>query len=334
MHLIFHRTEYRPPSTAPVKGKDPREKLADAVAGAILLPRTVIEEELGFYRNRWIPEPVLLDTLEPNVEAIASLNPDVILDTRSDNSQERHDLLEPIAPVVGPPPGVEVTYGTTWQQQTRQVAQVVGEEERGEELVTELEDRFEQIREENPEFADLTIAVGAYFDGQYGAYVPGDTRADVLAELGFEYKPELVEMADGSFYADLSSELVEELDADLTVVFPIGDVVETLNEDPVLRGIGSAEDGRLIIGINEWQHFGRDLDGDGLTNHTIVGEVDLRSGSVTHFAHGGYAADYFGPHIYGYAVEYSTGRDLNGDADTDDDVWFAIHITAAAGTPL
>jgi iron complex transport system substrate-binding protein len=192
-------------------------------------------------------EPVQLDTMEPNVEAIASLNPDVILDTRSDNSQERHDIVAPIAPVVGPPPEVEVTYGTTWQQQTRQVAQVLGEDERGEELVTELEDRFAELREDNPDFADLTIAVGAYFDGQYGAYVPGDTRVDVLTELGFEYKPELVEMADGAFYVDLSAELVEELDADLTIVFPIGDVVETLNEDPVLQGIGSAEDDRLLV---------------------------------------------------------------------------------------
>jgi iron complex transport system substrate-binding protein len=192
-------------------------------------------------------EPVLLDTMEPNVEAIASLNPDVILDTRSDNSQERHDLLDPIAPVVGPPPGVEVTYGTTWQQQTRQVAQVVGEEERGEELVTELEDRFEQIREDNPEFADLTIAVGAYFDGRYGAYVPGDGRVDLLQGLGLQYKSEVTDMAEGAFYVDLSPELVEVLDADLTIVFPIGDVVDTLNEDPVLQGIGSAEADRLII---------------------------------------------------------------------------------------
>ncbi|WP_049573326.1 ABC transporter substrate-binding protein [Nocardiopsis sp. SBT366] len=194
-------------------------------------------------------EPSQLGTMEPNIEAIASLEPDVILDTRSDNSQDRHDLLSPVAPVVGPPPEVEVTYGTTWQQQTRQVAQVLGEEERGEELVTELEGRFEELRGDNPEFADLTIAVGAYFDGQYGAYVPGDTRVDVLTELGFEYKPELVEMADGAFYTDLSAELVEELDADLTIVFPIGDAetTEFLKEDPVLQGIPSAEAGRLIV---------------------------------------------------------------------------------------
>ncbi|MFE0265608.1 ABC transporter substrate-binding protein [Nocardiopsis alba] len=192
-------------------------------------------------------EPVELGTMEPNLEAIASLDPDVVLDTRSDNSAERNDLLEPVGPVVGPPPEVEVTYGTTWRQQTRQVAAALGEEARGEELVTELEERFESLREENPEFADTTIAVGAYFDGQYGAYVPGDTRVDVLTELGFEYDPDLVEKADGAFYLDLSPELVETLDADLTVIFPIGDTADLLHEDPVLQNIPSAEDGRLLI---------------------------------------------------------------------------------------
>lgn len=194
-------------------------------------------------------EPVEVGTMEPNIEAIASLEPDVILDTRSDNSQERRNTLTPIAPVVGAPPEVEVNYGTSWQQQTRQVAQVLGKEERGEELVTELEERFTQIREDNPEFADTTIAVGAYFDGQYGAYVPGDTRVDLLTELGFEYKSALAERVDGDFYTDLSAELVEELDADLTVVFPIGgpETGEFLHEDPVLQSIPSAKDDRLIV---------------------------------------------------------------------------------------
>ncbi|WP_306368758.1 ABC transporter substrate-binding protein [Nocardiopsis sp. CC223A] len=192
-------------------------------------------------------EPAQLATLEPNPEEVAVLEPDVILDTRSDHSQERYDLLSPIAPVVGPPPGVEVTYGTTWQEQTRQVARVLNEEELGEELIAELEGEFEALREENPEFADVTIAVGAYFDGQYGAYVPGDSRVDLLQDLGFEYKSEITDMADGAFYVGLSPELVEVLDADLTIVFPIGDVADTLEEDPVLQGIGSAQDGRLII---------------------------------------------------------------------------------------
>ena len=59
IHLIYHRSEYRRPTASTVKGKDPREKFADAVAGAVILPRSATEEELGFYQNRWIPEPVL-----------------------------------------------------------------------------------------------------------------------------------------------------------------------------------------------------------------------------------------------------------------------------------
>lgn len=197
--------------------------------------------------DRFDSEPVEVGTMEPNLEAIASLEPDVILDTRSDNSQERHDRLSPVAPVVGPPPGIEVTYGTTWQQQTRQIAQVLGEQERGEEIIGELEERFAQIREDNPDFAEMTLTVGAYFDGQYGAYVPGDTRADLLGELGFQYKPEVEDMAGDAFYFDLSPERLEVLDADLTVMFPLGGTADALREDPVLQNIPSAQDGRLLI---------------------------------------------------------------------------------------
>lgn len=194
-------------------------------------------------------EPVQLGTMEPNVEATASLEPDVILDTRSDLTQERYDMLSPVAPVVGPPPGVEITYGTTWQEQTRQVAAALDRQERGEELVTELEGRFADLREEHPEFADSTIAVGAYnYEGGFGAYVPGDTRTDLLTDLGFEYDSELADMADGAFYTDLSAENVQALDADLTVVFPLeAGAAEELESDPVLQGLDSAQDGRMIV---------------------------------------------------------------------------------------
>ena len=59
-HLVFHRKEYDAPGE-PVRKSDPREKLANHIAGAVLLPRTLVEGELKSYRNRWIPEPVLGD---------------------------------------------------------------------------------------------------------------------------------------------------------------------------------------------------------------------------------------------------------------------------------
>lgn len=59
-HLIFHHKEYRKPP-ARTKPTDPREKAANHLAGAILLPKNVLHKELRVYRDRWIPDPLLID---------------------------------------------------------------------------------------------------------------------------------------------------------------------------------------------------------------------------------------------------------------------------------
>lgn len=58
-HLICHRQDFLHPERAVASG--PREKLASHLAGAVLLPREVLERELHAFRNRWIPEAMLLD---------------------------------------------------------------------------------------------------------------------------------------------------------------------------------------------------------------------------------------------------------------------------------
>ncbi len=62
-HLIFHRKEYQAPATisAKVGRSDPREQAANFLAGAVLLPRNMIEGELHPYRNRWLPFSLLGD---------------------------------------------------------------------------------------------------------------------------------------------------------------------------------------------------------------------------------------------------------------------------------
>lgn len=60
-HLIFHRQEYRSPNEKAGGRSDPREKVANHFAGAVLLPQDVIRRELYGYRQRWLPEPLLAD---------------------------------------------------------------------------------------------------------------------------------------------------------------------------------------------------------------------------------------------------------------------------------
>jgi len=59
-HLIFHRQEYRI-AREKIKGTDPRESTANHFSGAVSLPPEVLKREIGAYKDRWIPEPLLID---------------------------------------------------------------------------------------------------------------------------------------------------------------------------------------------------------------------------------------------------------------------------------
>src|SRR3712207_6170087 len=80
--------------------------------------------------DEYTEDPEMIETLEPSFEAIAALEPDLILDTRSSGTQERYDLLSEIASTIGQREGVG-PYQTTWQQQL----------ERSEEHTSELQSR-------------------------------------------------------------------------------------------------------------------------------------------------------------------------------------------------
>ncbi|GAA4542698.1 iron-siderophore ABC transporter substrate-binding protein [Pseudonocardia xishanensis] len=192
--------------------------------------------------------PTILPTLELNYEQISALNPDLILNTRSDNTKEKFDELSRIAPTVSAPPGVTVQYGTTWEQQATQVAAALGRKEQGAALVADVNGAFAAAKAADPGFAGRTVGVGAFFSDSYGAYVQGDPRVDFLESLGFTNAPQIKsQAAGGSFYVSLARENIEQLSADLTILFPIGGDASPLKTDPVLNQIPAARAGHLLI---------------------------------------------------------------------------------------
>lgn len=192
--------------------------------------------------------PTMLGTYEVSAEEVAALEPDLILWTRSTNDQETYDQLSEIAPTVAAPEGTEIAYGTTWDGQTELVAEALGKAEQGQELIAETNAAFDAAVEEHPEFQDKTAAVGTLYSGQLGAYVDGDVRVDFMNRLGFVNDPEIQERAEaGQFSVDLSAENASVLDADLTVMFPIGETADVIEGEPVIANLPSARDGRLIV---------------------------------------------------------------------------------------
>jgi iron complex transport system substrate-binding protein len=196
--------------------------------------------------GRYDEAPEIIETLEPSLEAVAALEPDLILDTRSDGTQERYDALSAIAPVVGAPEGVGA-YQTTWQQQLDLVGQALGRVEEAERLQGELEQAFADAAAAHPEFDGTEVAVGAYTSEGFGAYVRGDTRVDFLETLGFTNDQAVQDLAGENFYVPLSEEQVPLLDAPLTVVFPIFVEPAQITGNPLWQTLGSVQQGNAVV---------------------------------------------------------------------------------------
>lgn len=112
-------------------------------------------------------EPTVLSSAELDFEAVAALDPDMIVGIFSDMTEEDYGLLSQIAPTVASPEEFP-DYGTPWRETTRIYGQVLGATDRAEELITDIDDRLAQIRAENPEFAEAEGVAAFYAGDQFG----------------------------------------------------------------------------------------------------------------------------------------------------------------------
>ena len=190
--------------------------------------------------------PELIETLEPSFEAIAALQPDLILDTRSDGTQERYDSLSAIAPTVGAPEGVG-PYQTTWQQQLELVGQALGRTDEAAALQADVDQQFADATAAHPEFEGTEVAVAAYTSEGFGAYVRGDGRVDFMESLGFTNAPAVQDLAGENFYVSVSEEQLPLLDADLTVAFPIFVDAGEITGNPLWQSIPSVRAGHSVV---------------------------------------------------------------------------------------
>ncbi|MFH9396414.1 iron-siderophore ABC transporter substrate-binding protein [Streptomyces sp. NPDC017556] len=191
-------------------------------------------------------KPELIGTMEPEFEKIASLQPDLILDTKSSGDQTRYDTLKKIAPTVGVPKGGD-QYKISWERQTTMIAAAMGVPEKGEKLIAETERKFEAAAEAHPEFKGKTITVGSRTSEGFGVYVGGTGRVDFVERLGFENNPKAEAQAGEGFSVSVSKENLDLLDADLTVMAPIGIPATDISGDPLYKAVPSVKAGNDIV---------------------------------------------------------------------------------------
>ncbi|SCX58240.1 iron complex transport system substrate-binding protein [Klenkia marina] len=129
-------------------------------------------------------EPTVLSTAEGlQYEAVAALDPDLIVATNAGLDQESYDTLSAIAPVVA---HTEQGYFEAWDVQTLAIGTALGKAEEAQEIVDDLHRQFAEAAAAHPEFAGVPAVFlqNAVYDGDLIAYQEGLSTA-FLTDLGF-----------------------------------------------------------------------------------------------------------------------------------------------------
>lgn len=162
----------------------------------------------------------------PNLEAIASVAPDLILaETYQVPDATTFERLNAIAPTVAPD---SEALNVDWDERLRTTAQALRREEEAEELITGISAAFAEVGEQVPDIGSRTYQWVRADPGQY-AFGNGS-----VLEL-FGLRP--ADNQDNTQTGDpLPLERTEELDADVLMVWaPTGEDRDRLAEDPLFQ---------------------------------------------------------------------------------------------------
>jgi iron complex transport system substrate-binding protein len=192
--------------------------------------------------------PVILAREGIDFEQVAALQPDLIMAVTAGLDQQQYDTLSRIAPTVVQP-AEYVDFGTPWQVQTRVTGQALGQPERAEELVAQVEARFAEAKAAHPDLTGRTLALsGPMYDGSYPFHATDDTRTRFFGALGMVVPPGLDAAAGDSFYGTVSRENAGMLNADV-LVWQAGSPQERaeIESDPILAAQPVVREGRALF---------------------------------------------------------------------------------------
>jgi iron complex transport system substrate-binding protein len=173
---------------------------------------------------------------EIDLEAVAALEPDLVVGVYSFMDQAVYDQLSGIAPTLAQTD--EYADGATpWQEQTLLTGRALGREDEARRLVEDVEGRFEQAIEENPALAGRSLAVDLTGVGS-GHYLLGadDLRTQFFSDLGFT----VPETSTG-----VSQERLDLLEADVLAVN--GYDRADADADALFSALDVVADGRAVL---------------------------------------------------------------------------------------
>jgi len=197
-------------------------------------------------------EPTVLTLTfgELDFEAVAALEPDLLIATHSGITETEYGTLAGIAPTLAQSADYP-DFGMPWQEQTRSIARALGREEQAEALIAEVDGAIADAAAANPEFAGATIAwASPGGDGTYWAVGPNTPPLRFLSALGFTLSDDLTAAIGDLDSAQISAEQLNLLDADVLIIQASTDEERTLiEEDALFQQLDAVQEGRTVFFI-------------------------------------------------------------------------------------
>lgn len=124
---------------------------------------------------------------ELNIEAIAALEPDLVLAPWSGITQDQFDKLSAFAPVVA---YEEQPWTITWEDQITVIGKAMGEEQKAAEEVDKIKARFADAAAQHPEYSDVSFSyIYNTGPGTLGVFLADEQRVAMVRGLGLQVDP-------------------------------------------------------------------------------------------------------------------------------------------------
>ncbi len=204
--------------------------------GIDITRRPWAQKELGGARLE------LVGAEEIDFEKVAALRPGLILGVYSGMTKKDYDLLSGIAPTVAQSAD-HIDFGQPWQEQLAATGTALGRAGQADRVRARVQERFARAREDVPALEGATLAFGAATADGFAVYAGQDLRVRFFTDLGMRTAPAIADLVGDRFYADLSPERIDLLDADVVVMYGERDALE---RDASFRRLQAVREGRVI----------------------------------------------------------------------------------------
>lgn len=158
----------------------------------------------GYLRDATGDAKLVGTILEPNVEAIAALKPDLIL-TNKVRHQDIYEELSGIAPTV-----MAESLGVTWKHNFKLFAKALGKQDKAESMLAAYEQRTRDLGDELGSPGEIDVSVVRFLPGEIRLYQQESFIGTILSDVGLArpqsqdgdtlmrtISPERIAMADG-----------------------------------------------------------------------------------------------------------------------------------------